>query len=249
MKNLLYVSFFALLCSTVMAQSIKTEIVGNKQMINLSREIANFNYLRIVSLDVDLQKGAANFISLSAESNIIEHIISKVDGDTLFIHFDRNQPLRNVESPKITLNFINLNSVLGSASNIKLLSPLENDSLLVKLQTKSSIQGVVKLNFLDLRMATSCNAEISGSTDIAHAELFTKSILNAKNLIVNDLTLTEETLSRADVNVLKQLTAKLFVESILNNTGNAKSDITYPSMDQMVSTKSFTQNVDLQNFN
>lgn len=249
MKNLLYVSLFALLCSTVVGQNIKTEIIGNKQMINLNREIPNFSHLRIIGLDVDLQKGEANSFSLSAESNIIEHIISKVDGDTLVIYFEKNQPLKNVSSPKINLTFSNLHSILGSASNIKLLSPLEGDSLLVKLQAKSSMEGVVKLNFLTLRMETFCNAELSGSTNIAHAELFTRSIFNSKNLIINNLSLIGETLCKAEVNVSKQLTAKLFVESTLNNVGNAKSDITYPSMDQMVSTKSFAKNVDLYRFN
>ena len=118
-----------------------------------------------------------------------------------------------------------------------------------RLQAKSSMEGVVKLNFLTLRMETFCNAELSGSTNIAHAELFARSIFNSKNLIINNLSLIGETLCKAEVNVSKQLTAKLFVESTLNNVGNAKSDITYPSMDQMVSTKSFAKNVDLYRFN
>ncbi|MCF0050670.1 DUF2807 domain-containing protein [Dyadobacter sp. LJ53] len=249
MKNLFYVSLFAFMCSNVAGQSLKTEIIGNKQLINLSREVPSFNHLRIVALDVDLQKGKSNSVSLTAESNIIEHIISKVEGDTLVIQFDRKHALRNIESPKITLAFSNLNSILGSASNIRLLSPLENDSLLVKLQTKSSIEGTVKLNFLDLRMSTSCNAELSGSTNIAHAQLFTKSTLNAKKLMVNDLTLIEETHCRAELNVSEQLTAKLFAESTLENIGNAKPNVTYPSIDQMTSLKFFNQSVDLYNFN
>ncbi|MCF2492426.1 GIN domain-containing protein [Dyadobacter chenhuakuii] len=250
MINLFYVSVFALMCSTVVGQGMKTEIVGNKQMTNSSREIPNFSHLRIIGLDVDLQKGQTNSISLTAESNIIEHIASKVDGDTLVIHYERNQPLRNVTSPKIMLTYSNgINSILGSVSNIKLLSPLENDDLVVKLQTKSSITGMVKLNSLNLRMETSCNAALSGSANDMHAELFTKSNLNARDLAIKNLDIVEETHCKSELNVSEQLTAKLFVESTLNNVGNAKPDITYPSMDQMTSMKSFSRNVDMFKFN
>ncbi|WP_026631055.1 GIN domain-containing protein [Dyadobacter alkalitolerans] len=250
MKNLFYASLFALTCTTVVGQGIKTEIVGNKQMTNSSREIPNFNHLRIIGLDVDLQKGETNSVSLIAESNIIEHIVSKVDGDTLVIHYERNQPLRNVTSPKIKLTFNNnINSILGSVSNIKLLSPLENNSLVVKLQTKSSITGMVKLNSFNLRMETSCNAELSGSANDMHARLFTKSNMNAKDLAIKKLDIVEETHCKSELNVSEQLTAKLFVESTLNNVGNAMPNITYPSMDQMTSMKSFSRNVDMFKFN
>jgi len=230
-------------------QTKKTGVIGNKNIETSHRQIPKFNHLRVIGLDVELLRGNETSITLTAETNVIKHIITQVQNDTLIIQFEKGQQLRDIAEPKIGLVYQNLNSILGSVSSIKAKSPLQGDTLKIKLQTNSSIEGDLNFQHLNLSLKTSCKAILTGSCSTSDVILHTESILDAPSLNVAELNIIEETLCLSTVNVSNKLTAQLFAESKLSNVGKASSSISYPSMDQMSSMKTIGNNVDIYKFN
>jgi hypothetical protein len=233
----------------VHAQSPKPEIIGNKVETTAHRQMADFKHVKIVAVDAELVKGNESKVDITAESNIVDHIISRMSGDTLIVGPDLDFQLRNITTPKIKITYREINTILGSVATIKMLTPVDGTSLKVKLQSKSSLTGTLKLQTLELSMSNSCKATLSGSADNAMITLWTKSYLNAKNLKISKAQITEETLCEADLYVSGELSAMLFAESKIQNSGKAKPNITYPSIDQMASMpKTIGRNLDLYTF-
>ncbi|MCE7040608.1 GIN domain-containing protein [Dyadobacter sp. CY312] len=210
----------------------KSEVKGNKIITTVDRKTLPFSHIKVIGLHATLEKGNQETIRIQAESNIVKYVQSSVVGDTLIIQPDMSIPLRDIHSPVVHISFKNIKSILGSVAEIKLLSPIESDSLVLKLQTASRVEGEIYSKFLDLKLLTS-QAVLSGTALEAKMSLITKSNLEGKDLKIQNLTLWTETLSKADLNVSQEITASILGDNEISNAGAAIAVVKQAPIDKM----------------
>ena len=91
-----------------------TRVRGNGDVITKTRSINDYNKVSLKgSLDVALVYGDEGNIKIEAESNLIEHIVTKVEGDDLKIYVEKGYNLAPSRESKllVTVPFKDLSNV------------------------------------------------------------------------------------------------------------------------------------------
>jgi hypothetical protein len=226
---------FLLICAYPLlasAQFSRTEIIGNKQMVTENRHTSTFSHIRVIGLNAILENSNSSSLQITAESNITEFVKSEVSGDTLLLSINAPFALREIAVPSVKIPFQNIKSISGSVSNILLNSPVNSDSLLVRLQINSSIVGELNSKNLHLKLLNS-KATLSGSASKTTAWLRTLSDFNGSSLSVQKMDIRAKTLSTAKVNVSESINATLLADSKISNSGIATPTITQGTVDQL----------------
>ena len=226
--------FLGSIASISFAQNLKPEIVGNKEIVTKERAISSFKHLKVIGLEIELEKSQSPTLKITAESNIVDHVVSELRGDTLLFYTKRDQPLREITVPKLHVGYQEVQSILASNASVKLLTPLKSEALLVKLQIKSSLVGELNVKNLNMSLTTS-QATLSGKSNSCQIDMFVLSKLIAEEFYTDIAEVREETQCESYLNVGTSLTPRLFGESKIENKGSAKENILYPPMEQMLS--------------
>ncbi|WP_109300671.1 head GIN domain-containing protein [Aquimarina sp. AU474] len=95
------------------------KINGDGNIVTKSRSVSDYDAIKVKgSLDVSLVSGTEGNISIEGESNLIEHIVTEVDGDALKIYVEKGYYLKPTRGKKllITVPFKDLSKVTLSGS-------------------------------------------------------------------------------------------------------------------------------------
>ena len=110
------IAITAISCSAV-GQSRKT-VYGNKKVVTTEREASSFNKLRVsAGIDVYLKQGNNEAISVEADENLHDYIITEVRDETLNVYTEAN--IRDAERKRVYVTMKEITSVsTSSAGNI-----------------------------------------------------------------------------------------------------------------------------------
>ncbi|MGH1388213.1 head GIN domain-containing protein [Kordia sp.] len=180
-----------LLATTVShAQWGKKKIKGNGNVTTITRTTSDYDAISVAgSFDVELVAGTEGKITLTGESNLLEHILTEVKGDVLKIKVKKGSNLRVSRGKKlvITVPFKDISKVaLSGSGDVYTKDTIKADSF--KMALAGSGDVIIDINTGKLKMAvsgsgdmtargTADNAEIalSGSGDIHAYKLQAKS--------------------------------------------------------------------------
>ena len=162
-------------------------IRGNGDVITKTRNVSDYDKISVGGpFDVKLIPGKEGKITIKGESNLLDYIITEVDGDKLRIKWEKGLSIRNSKKILITVPFKDLNAVslAGSGdvfSEEVIHAEIFKSSLTgsgdIKLAVKaqeiiSKISGSGNINIEGRANEYSCS--ITGSGDIRAYELSTK---------------------------------------------------------------------------
>jgi hypothetical protein len=224
MKNLriitlILVSFAFTSCTS--GQFRKT-VYGNHDVVTKERSVGSFSAVKASSgVDVYLKQGDAGPLSVEADGNLHEYIITEVRNGELNVYTDAN--IRRAERMRVYITMPEITSLRStSAGNIIGQSPVKSDKLELSASSAGDIKVEVHTNDLKVRISSSGDITLSGAADKLDADLSSAGDLNAYGLEVREAYISVSSAGDADVNVTEKITAKASSAGDINYMGNPK---------------------------
>jgi hypothetical protein len=159
-KTVLILSMMVLSVSTQAQWFSSKTIKGNGNVITKTRNTGDYDQVSVSGFfDVTLVKGQEGEIEVKAESNLMDYIITEVNGDELVIKLKKGTSLKTKKGIYIIVPFKDIDKLsLSGSGDVTNKDVISGDEFKVRL----SGSGDIKLD-LDVHEVTS---KITGSGDI-----------------------------------------------------------------------------------
>jgi hypothetical protein len=207
-------------CS-VGGQSWKT-VHGNHNVTKSERSVGSFTGVKVSSgVDVYLSQGNEQSVTVEADENLHEYIITEVKGGILHVYTEVS--IRDSERERVYVTVKDINSVeTTSAGDVVGESPLKSDRLELSASSAGDIKLEIYAKEVDIDISSSGDMTLTGETDKLKADLSSAGDLKASNLKSREADINVSSAGDADVNVTEKITARASSAGDINYTGDPK---------------------------
>ncbi len=224
MKTFRSVTFAILILGTVSCvsgQNWKT-VEGHGNVVTKERKTESFTGVKVSSgIDVYLKQGNDESVSVEADENLHEYIITEVRNGVLNVYSEYS--IRKAERKRVYVTIKELNSVkTTSAGDVYGESPINCDNLELSASSAGDIKLEINAKNIDVDISSSGDITLSGETDKLKADLSSAGDLKAFDLKAGEADISVSSAGDADVNVTEKLTAKASSAGDINYKGDPK---------------------------
>jgi len=224
MKSLriLPIAIVILTISSCTQGQIRKTVYGNNDVVTRERSTESFSGIRVsTGIDVYLKQGNNESLSVEADENLHEYIITEVRQGVLHVYTDAN--IRKAERKRVYVTMKKIESVkTASAGDVIGETAIKSD----KLELSASSAGDIKLEVYarEIEVSTSSSGDITltGEADKLEADLSSAGDLNAYNLKVREANISVSSAGDADIYVTEKLVARASSAGDINYKGNPK---------------------------
>jgi hypothetical protein len=221
LKSLTIALFILVISSCTSAQSWRT-VYGNKKVVTKERKTDSFTGIKVSSgIDVYLKQGNNEAVSVEADENLHEYIITEVRGGILDVYSEYN--IRDAERKRVYVTIKEVNSVrTTSAGDVFGETPINSDRLELSASSAGDIKLEVKAKNIDIDISSSGDMTLSGETDILKADLSSAGDLNAYELKAREADVSVSSAGDADIYASEKITARASSAGDVNYKGDPK---------------------------
>jgi citrate lyase gamma subunit len=224
MKNLNYL-MAVILCLGITACAdgqFRKTVYGNNKVIKRERTAEPFSGVKVsTGIDVYLSQGDKMSLSVEADENLHEYIITEVRDGILNVYTEVN--IREAEMKRVYVTMKDVNSVnTSSAGNIIGETSIKTDNLKVTASSAGDIKLEVYAKNIDVNGSSSGDITLFGEADMLDANLSSAGDFNANNLKVREADVTVSSAGNADLYVTERLTARASSAGDVNYKGDPK---------------------------
>jgi Putative auto-transporter adhesin, head GIN domain len=207
---------------TVNSQSGKT-VHGNHNVTKSERSLGSFTGVKVSSgVDVYLKQGDNESVTVEADENLHEYIITEVKGGILHVYTDAN--IREAERERVYVTMKEIKSIqTTSAGDIVGESPIRSETLELSASSAGDITLEIYTRELEVDISSSGDITLSGETEKMKADLSSAGDLKAYKLNSKEADLSVSSAGDADINVSEKLTARASSAGDINYMGDPKS--------------------------
>ncbi|OBX27078.1 putative autotransporter adhesin-like protein [Gelidibacter algens] len=196
-------------------------VKGNGNVTTEERTIeGTFDHIEVSrGLDVYLTQGDTESLTVQADENLHDIIITKVEGNTLKIYADEN--ISYSEAQKVKVSFKTIRKIsAASGSDVYGTNTISSVDLELDTASGSDMDLEVKVSNLVCNAASGSDLKLKGAADTLVANASSGSDINATDLMT--LVTNAKASSGADikVNASKELTAKTSSGGDITFAGN-----------------------------
>jgi hypothetical protein len=209
------------IASCTHAQTRKT-VRGNGNVVSRERKTEQFTGIKVSSgIDVYLKQDNNESVSVEADENLHEYILTEVRGGVLSIYTDAN--IREAERKRVYVTMKEINSVkASSAGDVFGQTPIRTERLDLSASSAGDIKLEVYAKEIEIDISSSGDISLTGEADILDANLSSAGDLNAYDLIVREADISASSAGNADINVSEKMTARASSAGDINYKGNPK---------------------------
>jgi hypothetical protein len=217
---LIAVTVLGMSCS-VGGQSRKT-VHGNHNVTKSERNVGSFTGIKVSSgVDVYLKQGDNETVTVEADENLHEYIITEVKGGVLHVYTDAN--IREAEKERVYVTMKEINSVAtSSAGDVMGESPVRSERLELSASSAGDITLEIYAKEVKADLSSSGDMTLRGETDNLNADLSSAGDLNAYDLKAREADISVSSAGDADVNVTDKITARASSAGDINYKGDPK---------------------------
>jgi len=200
----------------------RTTVRGNGNVVTKERKTESFTGVKASSgIDVYLTQGNTESMSVEADENLHEYIITEVRGGILNVYTDAN--IREAEKKIVYVTIKQVKSVsTSSAGDIVGQSPIKTDMLELSASSAGDIKLEVYANEIDIDISSSGDITLSGEAAKLDVDLSSAGDLNAYNMLVKEADVSVSSAGNADINVSEKIFARASSAGDINYMGNPK---------------------------
>jgi hypothetical protein len=224
MKNLKYFLVIMLaLGTTVFADGqIRRTVYGNNHVVKKEREAGKFTGLRVSSgIDAYLKQTGDESITVEADENLHEYIVTEIRDGILHIYTDAN--IREAEMKRVYVTMKDISSLkTTSAGDIIGETTVKTDNLELSASSAGDIKLEVYAKEIEADISSSGDVTLTGEADILNADLSSAGDLNAYGLEVREADVSASSAGDADISVTERLRARASSAGDVNYRGNPK---------------------------
>ena len=209
------------LTSSIQGQFWKT-VEGHGHVVTKERKTDSFTGLKVSSgIDVYLKQGNNETVTVEADENLHEYILTEVRGGVLNVYSEYN--IRSADKKRVYVTMKEVNSVkTTSAGDVYGESPINSDELELSASSAGNIKLEVNAKKVDLDISSSGDITLTGETDKLRADLSSAGDLNAYDLKSREADISVSSAGDADVNVSERITARASSAGDVNYRGDPK---------------------------
>lgn len=224
MKNLRVIAaILAFLSIPALAGAQRWEMVrGNHHVVSKERNIEPFTGLKVSSgIDVYLTQGNNTSVTLEADENLHDYIITEVRNGILNVYSEAN--IRDAERKRAYITMKEINSLrTTSAGDIIGESPIKAGKLELSASSAGNIKIDVTATEIHLDISSSGDITLNGEAGMLEADLSSAGDLNAYDLEVKEADVSVSSAGDADIHVTDKITARASSAGDINYRGNPK---------------------------
>jgi len=217
---LIAITVIGISCS-VGGQSSKT-VHGNNKVVKADRDAPSFNGLQVSSgIDVYLKQGNNEAITVEADENLHEYIITEVKGGVLHVYTEAN--IRDAEMTRVYVTMKDVTSVkTSSAGDVVGETPVKSDRLELSASSAGDINLEVYAKEIEADISSSGDMTLTGETEKLEADLSSAGDLNGYDLKAREANISVSSAGDADINVSEKITARASSAGDINYKGDPK---------------------------
>lgn len=224
MKSLkfLTVALVILSFSACTQGQIRKTVHGNHNVVTKERKVNSFTAVRVsTGIDVYLKQGNNESLSVEADENLQEYILTEVRNGELHVYTDAN--IRDAERKRVYVTMRDIRSLrTTSAGDIIGQTPVKCDKLILSASSAGDIKLDVTANEIEVDINSSGDVTLTGTADILNADLSSAGDLNAYDLRVREADISASSAGNADINVSEKITARASSAGDVNYKGDPK---------------------------
>jgi hypothetical protein len=224
MKSLRLLTFIIaiLSISACTHAQFRVTVHGNGNVVTKERKAEDFTGIKVSSgVDVYLKQGSNMSITVEADENLHEYIITEVRNGILNVYTDAN--IREADKERVYVTMKEINSIsTTSAGNVIGETPVKSDRLELSASSAGDVKLEVTSKEIKINISSSGDMTLSGEADKLEADLSSAGDLNAYELKVREADISASSAGDADVNVTEKLTARSSSAGDINYRGDPK---------------------------
>ena len=195
------------LTSCINAQIRKT-VRGNGDVVKKERTVTPFDGIRVSSgVDVYLKQGDNESITVEADENLHEYIITEVKEGVLNVYSEAN--IRDAKMERVYVTIKDVKSLkTSSAGDIIGESPIKGTDIEIGASSAGDIRLEVYAKGIKANLSSSGDISLSGEAETLHADLSSAGDLDAYNLKVKEADISASSAGDAKVNVSDRIKAR-----------------------------------------
>ena len=230
MKSLkvLMIAFICLaIISCIDAQMHRT-VRGEGDVIKKERTTTSFDGIRVsTGIDVYLKQGDKESITVEADENLHEYILTEVKDGILNVYTEVS--IREAKMKRVYVSIKEVKSLkTSSAGDIIGETPIKGTDIEVSASSAGNIRLEVYAKRIEVNISSSGDVSLSGEAEMLNADLSSAGNLEAYNLKVKEADVSASSAGDARVNVSEKITAR----------ASSAGDITYQGEPRYVDTHS-----------
>lgn len=183
-KTIASVIAFLIISTTINAQFFNKRISGNGDIVTKTRSVDDYDKIGVAgSFNVKLYKGNEGTITIKADENLLEYIITEVENGDLKIKFKKGYTINSRKTIEITVPFEDIEAIsLAGSGDVFSTDVIKSPELKLSLAGSGNLNLNVDTNDLDSSIAGSGNIKLNGET-----KEFSCNIAGSGNLNGSDL--------------------------------------------------------------
>lgn len=197
-------------------------VTGNKHVVTKERRLDSFSGVKVSSgIDVYLKQGNNESVSVEADENLHEYILTEVRNGVLNVYSEYN--IRSAERKRVYVTMKEVTSVrTTSAGDVIGESPINSDNLELSATSAGDIKLEVKSKEIEIDISSSGDITLSGETDILKADLSSAGDLNAYALKSREADISVSSAGDADIYATERIRARASSAGDINYKGDPK---------------------------
>jgi len=224
MKSLrsLTVAIIILAVSSCVNGQFWKSVTGHGHVVSKERKTDSFTGIKVSSgIDVYLKQGDNVTVTVEADENLHEYILTEVRGGVLNVYTEYN--IRDAERKRVYVTMKEINSVkTTSAGDVFGETPISTDRLELTASSAGDIKLETHAKDIDIDISSSGDISLSGETDMLKADLSSAGDLKAYDLKAREADVSVSSAGDADINVSERISARASSAGDINYKGDPK---------------------------
>ncbi len=222
MKLFTSILAFLIISANLNAQMFTKKIKGNGTIITKTRTISDYDKVAVAgSFDVKLLKGKEGILTVKADENLMEYIITEVKNGDLEIHIKKGFNISTNKTINITVPIESINAIsLAGSGDITSEDIIDSSDLTLKLAGSGNMSLNVSTKKLSTSIAGSGNMTLEGNSNEFECSIAGSGKLNGYELKALNATVKIAGSGNVEINAVNEIHAKNVGSGNIYYSGN-----------------------------
>ena len=224
MKNLkiLIIVTLCLSLTACMNAQLGRTVRGDGEVVKKERTASSFDGIRVSSgIDVFLKQGDKESITVEADENLHDYIMTEVRDGVLHVYTDAN--IREAKMKRVYVTMREVRSLkTSSAGDIVGETSLKGDNLEISASSAGDIKVEIYGKNIEVDISSSGDVTLSGEAETLNADLSSAGDLEAYELKTKEADVRVSSAGDAHVNVSEKLVARASSAGDISYQGNPR---------------------------
>lgn len=222
MKLFTSILAFLIISANLNAQMFSKKIKGDGVIVTKTRTVSDYDKISVAgSFDVKLFKGNEGEITIKADENLMEYIITEVNGGNLKIKTKKGYTIRTTKTIVITVPFKDINTIsLAGSGDVYSNDMIDTSDLKLSLVGSGNLDLNVSIKNLKSNIAGSGNINLKGDTKNFTCSIAGSGNISGYNLKASIATVKITGSGNVKVNAINEIHAKSVGSGNIYYSGN-----------------------------